>query len=796
MPLFTFSSVIGQSLTFDPATDILHFDIGGASDIVLSEEFGNLRLSRGGDHVVLNNNLISDVSTANITFSDGSVLAVGDNASGAIGDQADNDLFGTAGADQLLGLDGNDTLTGGQGSDVLQGGAGTDTIRYIDDVQNLEADLQSGIADETVITDELVELGSLNPRNLPYDSKYSDVAVKGDFAYLGGQNNQNSVFVIDVSDPSAPVQAGFFLGGLGETFSDIKIEGDFGYFSSPTGGGVHIANLSDPSDPVDVGQIGSGNGGYDVVENASVDGTHIYLADGQSSIVKVFDISDPAAPSFVRDIQTSGNGVIHDVSASNGKLYTSGSSGSTDIFDVSAIDSAPAVLLGTVATGFSTQANTVTSDGAVLISTRIASDGDVRLFDISDPTNPSLLSTITSDAVDGPGFSPHTPILHGDGLLLVSWLQGGVQAFDISDPTTPEKLGVFDTYLGTNLARPIDGNWGVDASLGLDKLVLSDTRHGLVVVDATSLLREDGGTDQVSDIENIIGAGGNDDIAGNALANQLEGSGGEDMLAGRGGDDLLVGGAGNDRIEGGSGDDIAVFSGLASDYTITLQPNVTFDYEIFLANKTNDNVLRWDGDSGEYLGEFITAEAGVIRPRGIEFGPNGDLYLTESDASYPSLVKRFDGDTGEFIDVFASTLPIDDGNGDKLRSLEFGPNGDLYVMDMGTPYDLRHIIRFEGPNSANPGEFVDLFVDAKDGSAKAYKIWDFIFNDEGNMYAATWGAHVVFEFGGPDSDDPGAQIRHVADGRHPDEPFYRSTGIDEGPDGLLYVTDQDSCMRR
>ncbi|MGJ7515260.1 Ig-like domain-containing protein [Pseudomonas baetica] len=70
-------------------------------------------------------------------------------------------------------------------------------------------------------------------------------------------------------------------------------------------------------------------------------------------------------------------------------------------------------------------------------------------------------------------------------------------------------------------------------------------------------------------IENAIGGGGNDMILGNEVANILMGGGGNDLLEGRGG---------NDTLDGGLGMDIARYSGLCSDYTLT--QNGTGDWTI------------------------------------------------------------------------------------------------------------------------------------------------------------------------------------------------------------------------
>jgi serralysin len=56
-------------------------------------------------------------------------------------------------------------------------------------------------------------------------------------------------------------------------------------------------------------------------------------------------------------------------------------------------------------------------------------------------------------------------------------------------------------------------------------------------------------------IENAIGGSGNDTIAGNAAANNLQGGDGNDSLTGATGNDVLEGGGGVDREAGGDGND-------------------------------------------------------------------------------------------------------------------------------------------------------------------------------------------------------------------------------------------------
>jgi hypothetical protein len=77
--------------------------------------------------------------------------------------------------------------------------------------------------------------------------------------------------------------------------------------------------------------------------------------------------------------------------------------------------------------------------------------------------------------------------------------------------------------------------------------------------------------------DTIIGASGNDFIAGHALGgtpsgpngnDSLAGGAGHDTLIGAAGDDTLQGGAGNDSLDGGAGVDSAIYSGARNDYII------------------------------------------------------------------------------------------------------------------------------------------------------------------------------------------------------------------------------------
>jgi DNA-binding beta-propeller fold protein YncE len=88
--------------------------------------------------------------------------------------------------------------------------------------------------------------------------------------------------------------------------------------------------------------------------------------------------------------------------------------------------------------------------------------------------------------------------------------------------------------------------------------------------------------------------------------------------------------------------------------------------ELYVANDEGSTIERFDRETGAHLGTFATPN----RPNEIEFGPNGDLYVLSLTGPFgPYEVRRYDGDTGAFLGTVVSTA----------TGFGFGPDGYLYV---------------------------------------------------------------------------------------------------------------------
>ncbi|MDX2030206.1 MAG: choice-of-anchor B family protein [Blastocatellia bacterium] len=325
-------------------------------------------------------------------------------------------------------------------------------------------------------------VGQLSP--FSGDNRYADIWGEGNYAYLGSYNG-TGVMIIDISDPTAPRLVGNYNPSEGGRFQDLVVVNGIGYFSSESRGGVHIVDVRNPANPVLLSQVTEAKNGFVNVHELFVDNGVLYTCDSRTNRVRIFDVGNPSNPLFVREIITTDTRFIHAVTVVNGRLFTSGWSGKTDIYDIRRVLTEPPPLLGSVDSGTTSHAAWMSNDARIMVSCRETVDGDVRLFDISNPANPQPLATITAKSLGLDAFSSHNPYILGN-MLFVSWYQAGVAVIDITDPRQPRLTGVYDTFPGSSTG--FDGCWGVYPFLGFDRVLISDLDKGLFIVDATAAL--------------------------------------------------------------------------------------------------------------------------------------------------------------------------------------------------------------------------------------------------------------------------------------------------------------------
>ncbi len=187
----------------------------------------------------------------------------------------------------------------------------------------------------------------------------------------------------------------------------------------------------------------------------------------------------------------------------------------------------------------------------------------------------------------------------------------------------------------------------------------------------------------------------------------------------------------------GQGDQLVFPSGL----------EIASGGDVYVSSVYTNSVLRFDGNTGESRGAFITAgDGGLQHPGGLAFGPDGNLYVCSQSTNQ---ILRYDAD-GTFLDVYVgddpATTEVDESGGlDWPNEMTFGQLGELYVSSRST----NSVLRYDAT-----GNFLGVFVGDDpettnvDESGGLNGPEGLTFGDDGQLYVASSATHSILRYDG------------------------------------------------
>jgi N-acetylneuraminic acid mutarotase len=160
------------------------------------------------------------------------------------------------------------------------------------------------------------------------------------------------------------------------------------------------------------------------------------------------------------------------------------------------------------------------------------------------------------------------------------------------------------------------------------------------------------------------------------------------------------------------------------------------DGNLYVGSLNTNQVLRYDGTTGAFLGTFIDAGTSLDKDspfmQGLQFRPDGKLYVLSRNTAE---VQRFDALTGAFIDDF---IPAGSNGLNGAKGMTVGPDGNWYISSGGT----NQILSYSGTTGAYLGVF------AAAGTSGLSNPRALTFGPDGNLYVASSGSNAILRYNG------------------------------------------------
>ncbi|MBZ4416705.1 LVIVD repeat-containing protein [Myxococcus sp. RHSTA-1-4] len=310
----------------------------------------------------------------------------------------------------------------------------------------------------------------------------ADVFVTKDHAYVVSFARfgvSGGLTVFDVKDRRFPIlKTAISLPG-DNYWNGVWARGDALYIASMASGLI-VYDISNPAAPEFIRSYAAGPEG---VHTVLVDGDRLY-AMSLNGATFVFDVSTPLSPVLLQSISLPvelSEGGPHDAFAYQGRLYINHGNGGYSVMDVTDLDNVRH--LGQFVHGgraYSHHNAVGTFAGRTIAFEGGETNGaHLRVLDVTDPTNIVKIGEFRMRPVT----SIHNMILRGDRLY-IAWYQEGLRVLDVSNPTKPRQVAHYNTFRETDPGRTdniYEGAFGVRVP-GDGHVYVADSARGLLIL--------------------------------------------------------------------------------------------------------------------------------------------------------------------------------------------------------------------------------------------------------------------------------------------------------------------------
>jgi len=316
-------------------------------------------------------------------------------------------------------------------------------------------------------------------------NEYSTEGYNDIWGYVDGNNIEyallgcgNGTSIIRIDNPTSPQEV-VFIPGPSSSWRDIKTHGTYAYIvteGTGTGRGLQIVDLSQL--PVTATLVNTLETWFTRAHNIFIDDGYAYvIGTDNGGGMHILDLSNPTNP-IETDYYT-GSGYIHDVYVWDDTVVAcAGSSQIYDLIDVTNKSNPQLISSSLSLPGIYAHSGWMTEDKRYFIACEEFNVRDITVWDLVDRTDWDLVVS-TWELPTGSSII-HNLFVKGN-FAHISYYTSGYVVLDISDPSNPVVAGQYDTY-PANDGGTYNGAWGCFPYLPSGNTIISDIQTGLYVL--------------------------------------------------------------------------------------------------------------------------------------------------------------------------------------------------------------------------------------------------------------------------------------------------------------------------
>ncbi|MBT7481342.1 MAG: choice-of-anchor B family protein [Flavobacteriales bacterium] len=294
----------------------------------------------------------------------------------------------------------------------------------------------------------------------------------------------------NVTDPQNSTEVAFVAGaytGSGVVHRDYHDYQGYLYIVCDEGWSTSTLQIVDISNlPTSVNVVYDSDSLFNTSHNIFIDtATAKLYACASNSAMDIYSLHIPTLPNLIYSYTNVGH--VHDAYVKNDTAFLNCGNDGFRIVDFHYLDLAGGMAPTELASFTSypdagyNHSGWLSDDGTIYVMQDENHGYDVKILDVSDFNNITVLSTFNSG--ENAQSMAHNGIIKGDFLYL-AYYHDGLRVFDISDPSNPIQVCNYDTYspLSYNTYK---GAWGVYPNLPSGNIIVSDMQTGLYILDCS-----------------------------------------------------------------------------------------------------------------------------------------------------------------------------------------------------------------------------------------------------------------------------------------------------------------------